>query len=79
MRDAVKLTDSSPCLRNVMPFVKARVLDLLSMYDVECEYSMKSLVNWILNALCGTLPLGTPTILLLYDSHEDCLGAATVA
>jgi hypothetical protein len=38
MRDAVHLTDASPCLRNVMPFVKARALDLLSMYDVECEY-----------------------------------------
>eukprot|EP00953_Heterococcus_sp_UTEX-ZZ885_P007034 4287-Heterococcus_DN1.PRE.1 len=38
MRDAVQLTDTSPCLRNVMPFVKARALELLSMYDIESEY-----------------------------------------
>eukprot|EP00953_Heterococcus_sp_UTEX-ZZ885_P005206 3280-Heterococcus_DN1.PRE.4 len=35
MRDAVQLTDTSPCLRNVLPSVKARTLDLLSMYDVQ--------------------------------------------
>jgi hypothetical protein len=40
MRDAVQLTDTSPCLRNVMPAVKARTLDLLSMYDTESEYSI---------------------------------------
>eukprot|EP00953_Heterococcus_sp_UTEX-ZZ885_P013648 7788-Heterococcus_DN1.PRE.1 len=38
MRDAVQLTDTSPCLRNVMPSVKARTLDLLSMYDAGSEY-----------------------------------------
>jgi hypothetical protein len=38
MRDAVQLTDTSPCLRNVMPFVRARALELLSMYDIESEY-----------------------------------------
>eukprot|EP00953_Heterococcus_sp_UTEX-ZZ885_P011683 6760-Heterococcus_DN1.PRE.3 len=35
MRDAVQLTDTSPCLRNVLPSVKTRTLDLLSMYDLE--------------------------------------------
>jgi hypothetical protein len=39
MRDAVQLTDTSPCLRNVLPSVKARTLDLLSMCDLECKYS----------------------------------------
>jgi hypothetical protein len=38
MRDAVQLTETSPCVRNVMPFVKARALELLSMYDIESEY-----------------------------------------
>jgi hypothetical protein len=33
----MQLTDTSPCLRNVMPFVRARALDLLSIYDVESK------------------------------------------